>query len=364
MTTMKNKKPKKSRQVLGIFVLVFLVFVVAGGFFGYSYITNALKPVSAQSEVVTMEISKGSSTDAAMQSLYDAKLIHDVTIAKYYARYMKLTSIKAGIYKLDKSWTLKAILQKINDPTGAISTDVLLTIVPGDWARDIAKKIAAKTGLDETQLLALWNDNAYIDELAKTYSVITADVKKAGTRVKLEGYLFPETYFIKADWSMKKVTEKLIAQTQAIYDKHKTEFAATKAAHNLTTHQVFILASVVQFEASKPADMKNIAQVFYNRLKLKMLLQSSVTVCYALYNYTDWRACESNSGIDSKYNTYKYPGLPIGPVTNPSEAAISAVLNPTPNDYLYFIADVYGDGTVYFARTYAEHQANIKKYLK
>jgi len=362
--TMKNRKPKRNRQVLRIFVLVFLVALAATGIYGYSYVTNALKPVSTQSEVVTMEIAKGSSTDASMQALYDAKLIYDVTIAKYYARYTKLTSIKAGIYKLDKSWTLKAILEKINDLKGAISTDVLLTIVPGDWARDIAKKIAAKTGLDETQLLALWNDNAYIDELSKTYSVITADVKKAGTRVKLEGYLFPETYFIKADWSMKKVTEKLIAQTQSIYDKHKTEFAATKAAHNFSTHQVIILASVVQFEASKPADMTNIAQVFYNRLKLKMLLQSSVTVCYALYDYTDWRACETNSSIDSKYNTYKYAGLPIGPVTNPSEAAINAVLNPTPNDYLYFIADVYGDGTVYFAKTYAEHQANINKYLK
>ncbi|MGB7595302.1 MAG: endolytic transglycosylase MltG [Erysipelotrichaceae bacterium] len=364
MTTMKNRKPKKSRQVLRIFVLVFLVALVATGFFGYTYVTNALKPVSDKSEVVTMEIAKGSSTDTAMQALYDAKLIHDVTIAKYYARYVKLTSIKAGIYKLDKSWTLKAILEKINDPKGAVSTDVLLTIVPGDWARDIAKKISAKTGLDETQLLALWNDDAYIDELSKTYSVITADGKKAGTRVKLEGYLFPETYFIKADWSMKKVTEKLIAQTQSIYDKHKAEFAATKAAHNFTTHQVIILSSVVQFEASKPADMKNIAQVFYNRLKLKMLLQSSVTVCYALYDYTDWRACETNSSIDSRYNTYKYPGLPIGPVTNPSESAINAVLNPTPNDYLYFIADVYGDGTVYYAKTYAQHQANIQKYLK
>lgn len=362
---MNRKKPRKTKQVLKFSVLVFLVALIASGFYGYSYITNALKPMSANSEVVTMEIAKGATTEASMQALYDAKLIHNVTIAKYYARYVKLTAIKAGIYRIDKAWTLKAILEKINDPAGAVSTDVLLTIVPGDWARDIAKKISAKTGLDEKALLALWNDNAYIDELAKTYSVITDDVKKSGTRVKLEGYLFPETYFIKADWSMKRVTEKLIAQTQSIYDKHKAEFDATKLApHKLSTHQVFILASVTQFEASKTADMKNVAQVFYNRLKLNMLLQSSVTVCYSLYDYTDWRQCETNSDIDSRYNTYKYPGLPIGPITNPSEAALSAVLNPTPNDYLYFIADVYGDGTVYYAKTYAQHLANIKKYLK
>ena len=362
---MKNKKPKKTQQVLRIVVLVFLVGVLATGLFVFNFVIKSINPIATKSEVVTMEIAKGATLDASIQALYDAKLINDVMIAKYYARYAKLTAIKAGIYRLDKAWTLKAILLKINDPAGAVSTDVLLTIVPGDWARDIAKKIAAKTNHDAAQLLALWNDDAYIDELSKTYSVITTDVKKSGTRVKLEGYLFPETYFIRADWSMKKVTEKLIAQTQSVYEKHKAEFDATKLVpHNLSTHQVFILASITQFEASKEADMKNVAQVFYNRLKQNMLLQSSVTICYALYDYTDWRACESNPTIDSKYNTYKYPGLPIGPITNSSETAINAVLNPTPNDYLYFIADIYGNGTVYFAKTFAEHEANVNKYLK
>jgi UPF0755 protein len=356
----KNKKPKKTKQVLGSIVLVFLAAALITGFIGYNYVMGALKPMKSQSEIVTFEIPKGTTVDSAMKTLFEAKLIHDATIAKYYARYVKLTSLKAGIYKLDKSWTLKAILEKINDPKGAVSTDILLTIIPGDWARDIAKKIAAKTNLDEAALLALWNDDAYIDTLIAKFSVVTPAVKTSGTRVKLEGYLYPETYFIKADWTMQQVTERLVAELQHVYIQNKASFDASK----LSTHQVIILASIVQFEASKEADMKNVAQVFYNRLKINMLLQSSVTICYSLYNYTDWRQCESNSNIDSKYNTYKYLGLPIGPITNPNETAIKATLNPTPNDYLYFIADVYGDGTVYFAKTYAQHLANVKKYLK
>ena len=355
-----KKKSKKSKQVLKFSVLVFLALLLVGGYVGYDYVTKSLKPVTTESEIVTMEIPAGSSADAAVKALYDAGVIRDATVARFYARYAKLTSIKAGIYRLDKAWDLKEIFRKVNDPTGAISKDVLLTVVPGDWARDVAAKIAAKTSINADDLLALWNDDAYLDTLDTKFDIITPAVKTAGTRIKLEGYLFPETYFINPEWSAKQITERLIAQAESVYENHKEEFSRS----SLSTHQIVILASVVQFEASKPADMKNVAQVFFNRLDKNMLLQSSVTVCYALYDYDDWKDCERNGDIDSKYNTYKYPGLPIGPITNPAENAIDAVLNPTPNNYLYFIADVYGDGTVHFASTYAQHLANIEKYLK
>lgn len=362
MKKMKPKKRRQTKQVLTFSVLVFLAFLLVGAGLGYKYISDALSPVSEVSEVVTIEIVAGSTADATMNVLHQADLIHDETIAKYYARYLKLTSVKAGIYRLDRSWTLKAILEKINDPAGAVSKDVLLTIVPGDWARDVADKIEAKLGIDADELTALWNDDAYLDELDAMFDVITPAIKKSGTRIKLEGYLFPETYFINPDWSAKKITERFIAQAEKIYDQHQAEFDAS----GLTTHQVMILASVVQFEASKPEDMKNVAQVFLNRMDIGMMLQSSVTICYALYEYDSWKDCEAESNrlVDSRYNTYKYTGLPIGPITNPSENAIDAVLNPTPNDYFYFIADVYGDGTVYYAKTYAQHLANIEKYLK
>ena len=92
--------------------------------------------------------------------------------------------------------------------------------------------------------------------------------------------------------------------------------------------------------------MKMIAGVFYNRLKEGMPLQSTVTVCYALYDDLDrndedsWKTCEASTDIDSPYNTYLHKGLPIGPIVNPGEAAIDAVLHPETNDYYYFIADI------------------------
>ena len=135
---------------------------------------------------------------------------------------------------------------------------------------------------------------------------------------------------------------------------------------SLSIHEIYTLASIVQYESGKIDDMKKIAKVFYNRMKIGMPLQSSVTVCYALdINKNDnWMACEVNPNYDSLYNTYKYQGLPPGPIQNPGEDAINAVLNPDSNDYLYFMADVYGDGTVYYAKTYAEHEANVNRFLK
>ena len=109
-----------------------------------------------------------------------------------------------------------------------------------------------------------------------------------------------------------------------------------------------------------------IAGVFFNRMAIDMKLQSSVTVCYAIDKEKEdnWMKCEVNPNFDSPYNTYKYAGLPPGPILNPGKSAIEATLNPTSSKYLYFMADVYGDGKVYYAETYNEHSANVKKYLK
>ncbi|MPM70626.1 Endolytic murein transglycosylase [bioreactor metagenome] len=121
---------------------------------------------------------------------------------------------------------------------------------------------------------------------------------------------------------------------------------------------------MTQFEAGNDTDNKIVSGIWFNRLESGMPLQSSVTVCYALYDYEHWHSCEVNTDLDSPYNTYKYSGIPIGPIDNPGESAIASVLYPTKTDYYFFIADVYGDGTIYYAKTYAEHQANINKYLK
>lgn len=328
--------------------------------FAYTTVTDNLKAQGSAGEIVLISVNDGDLLTDVTKTLTAHELIGEAFIFETYAKYVKITDFKVGVYKIDRGWDALTILNYITDAANAEKNDVAMTIIPGDWAKDVAKTIADLSDFTVEEILVQWNDKTYLETLDTDYTVITPELNTQGVRVLLEGYLMPETYFVDPTWSIDQFTRRILDHTESFYLDNKAAFDASQ----YSVHELFILSSIVQFEASKEADMKMVAQVFYNRLDLPMRLQSSVTVCYSLYVYTDWRECESNATINSPYNTYKVDGLPIGPIDNPSATAIKATLNPTPNDYYYFLADVYGDGTVYYAKTYAQHQKNVEKYLK
>ncbi len=335
-----------------------LVLIIAA-VFGGLYINENLKARGPLGETVLVLVEEGDLLNDVTSTLNEHQLIGEKLIVETYAKLMKVTNFKAGVYKIDKGWDALKILTYLTNASNAQKNDVALTIIPGDWAKDIALTLESVTEYTSTEILAYWNDPAVFDTLDQAYEVLSADAKKTGVKVLLEGYLMPETYFINPESSLEVITKRILDQTEAFYLQNKSIFDQS----DLSVHEIFTLASIVQFEASKEADMKMVAQVFYNRLDLPMRLQSNVTICYSLYSYTNWKDCEGNKDIVSPYNTYLHDGLPLGPIDNPSAKAILATLNPTPNDYFFFIADVYGDGTVYYAKTYAEHLKNVEKYL-
>lgn len=351
------KKKKNSGKKVLVVILLILVLVLGGGVW---FIQDSLSPISKQEEEITFVINSGDTVKAVTKRLEEAGIIKNDFIATYFAKFKNLEDIKVGQYTLDKSWNLQKILETLNNPTASTSLDVKITFPEGMWAKEMAKKIAANTNVTEEELLTLWNDDTFLREMIEIYPFLTEDILNDQTRVKLEGYLFPETYYFYVDTTARAVTMKFLDQTNKIYEKYKDAFESSE----FTIHEIFTLASITQFESGNGADDKIISGVWMNRLEKGMLLQSSVTVCYALYDYDHWMDCEVNPNIDSPYNTYKYAGIPIGPIDNPGETAIASVLYPEKTNYLYFIADVYGDGTVYYAETYAEHQKNIEKYLR
>jgi UPF0755 protein len=353
---MKMKKKKR----LAKFLAGLLVLVLIGLAMTYVLYTNLSKPAADESDAVLFEIKSGEVLRTVASNLEQQGIVRSAIVVEITARLDNLTGLKAGVFVVDKSWSVTEVLQTINDSTKTIVDTVRITFPEGDWARDFAHKISNLTSVEEQQLLDLWNNDVFLDEMIAKYEFLSEDILNPKTRIRLEGYLFPNTYEFFVSTNPRDVTIKLLDQTKKIYDKYKAQFEAS----DLSVHEVFILASIVQFEASKPEDMKKVASVFFNRLEIDMALQSSVTVCYSLYEYDSWRDCETNSNFDSPYNTYKYRGLPVGPIMNPGEDAIAAVLDPADTDYYYFMADVYGDGTVYYAKTYAEHNANVEKYLK
>lgn len=359
-----KKKKKRKLKVGNLLILIALVLVLIAGT-GWLVYQHDLTAVQKDSETVSFEVASGQSAKTVTANLDKAGIIRNGTAALFYAKTSSLGSIKAGNYEIDKSWSTPKILEYLNDTKSAVVDAVSVTIVEGDWAKDIATKIAAVTNVSADDLMNLWNDADYLKGLEADYPFITDDMFQDGIRVKLEGYLAPNTYQFYRTTTADEVTRKILDQSLAVYDQYKDQIQAS----GYSIHQIYTLASIVQYESGKEEDMKMIAGVFYNRLKIDMALQSSVTVCYAIdveKEGDSWKQCEAaeNADLDSPYNTYKYPGLPIGPIENPGVAALDAVLNPTANDYYYFMADVYGDGTVYYAKTLDEQNANVQKYLK
>ena len=356
----KRKQKKKRTLKIGRLLLVVLIpALLLGGLVMYSGYKNALKPMQSKSEEVSFVVPQGAGAKAVAEDLEKAGLIRNADYVYYHIRKEKLTDVKSGTYTLNKSWSPDKIFEVLNDPAAAEVDAARVTIIEGDWAKHAAARIAEETNVSASELLELWNDETYIRSLMEKYPFLTEDLFKDTIRYKLEGFLAPNTYMFYRETDAKTVTEKILDQQLVVYNMYKDAIEASE----YSVHDLYTLASIVQYESGKPDDMKMIAGVFYNRLKNDWPLQSSVTVCYAMDedNGENWLACEANADFDSPYNTYMYPGLPPGPIVNPGSEAIEAVLYPTDSDYFFFMADV-DTGTVYYAKTLEEHNRNVAQH--
>ena len=320
----------------------------------------ALQPVQNESEVVVFEVQSGQSLSIVGENLKQENIIRSTQAFRFVANQENLTAIKAGKFRIDKSWTNKEILEVLNNASLAIPDQVRVTLPEGFWAKDIAQRMSENTNVSKEALLELWNNETYIRELMLRYDFLEESIFSEDARVYLEGYLFPETYDFFSETTAEAITTRLLDQTQRVINRNQALFDQS----DMSIHEVFTLASIVQYEARSLQDMKMVSGVFHNRLDINMPLQASPTVCYSLYEFDSWLDCERQTQINSPYNTYVVLGLPPGPILNPSEMALIATLEPTQTSYMYFMADVYGDGTIYFAETLAEHEANVDKYLR
>jgi UPF0755 protein len=355
-------KKKKQPQAKSIFLVSTIVIVIIG-YFAFTTYQSLTEPVSETTQLVNFEVVEGDTMSSVLARLENEGHIRNRYVARWMLRNQDFLVYK-GNFMLDTSTSVNEMMTILSNPALAIQNTVRITLPPGFWAKDMAKRISTFTSVSEDELLSAWNDETYVQSLISEFPVLTEAIltRKDDVKVLLEGYLSPNTYEFFVETTVDAITRVLINETQRIYTAHKTDFDQSQRS----IHDIFVMASIVEYEASEFNDMKMVAGVFYNRLNINMRLQSSVTVCYALYEFEDWRDCESyeNQQINSPYNTYVVGGLPAGPILNPSENAIIATLNYEPSRYFYFLADVYGDGTVYYAETFAQHQANIDKYLR
>lgn len=184
--------------------------------------------------------------------------------------------------------------------------------------------------------------------------------------VDLEGYLFPDTYRFGSDATAEDVVETMIDTMREKYEAAMTDPARMFSSYRPyldepTVHEFLTLASIVEKEVRTPQTMAMVADIFYKRLSIGMALQSDATVNYVTGG-DDPSISLEDTDLDTPYNTYKYPGLPPGPISNPGANALAAVASPTANDYLYFLTS--DEGEIYYATTHDEHVANKARYLR
>jgi len=247
--------------------------------------------------------------------------------------------------------------------------EINITIIPGWNLRDIAADWVKK-GLitSPEELYNLVGQPAYnykangktapvleFADASGTAQFPLLNYKPAG--VSYEGFIFPDTYRVYADAKPMEVLRKIFSNLE---EKMTPELRAEIKNQGKSFFEILTMASVVQKEAPT-GEMGKVADIFWRRYKQNWALQSCATVNY-ITGKSDPAASARDRAIDSLFNTYKYSGLPFGPISNPSFAAIEAVVHPTANNYWYFMAGT--DGVTHYARTLDEHNANVAKYLR
>lgn len=218
-----------------------------------------------------------------------------------------------------------------------------LKIYNGVSSKWIAGAVKRELKVDSSSFYSLTIDKSFIDSLGIKVST-------------LEGYLLPGKYLIFEKSSPQEVIDTLLKSMFSFFnDTVKTHL--TK--NNLSVHEVITMASIVEGETNKVEEMRDVAGVYYNRLKIGMKLQADPTVQFLQPN--GWkRLLYEDLRINSPYNTYLYEGLPPGPINNPGKEALLAAIYPAEHNYIFFVAD--GTGGHKFAKTYSEHLNNVRAY--
>ena len=373
--TVKPAKKKKKSRLKGflVTVLVLLILIGAGGFFGLRYAESALQPVDPISkQYMSVQIPDGANTQEIGSVLEKSGVIKNGLVFTLYAKYKNYTGLKSGYYNLQKSMSVEDVIKELQkggtpEPQEVALAD--LTIPEGYTLEQIAQTVGQLQGdfkepLTAEAFLAKAQDETFIaQEVAKYPNLLESlPAKDSGVRYRLEGYLFPATYTIKESTTV----ESLIDSMLAAMDKNLSSHYAAIKEKNLTVNELLTIASLVEKEGAKTEDRKLIAGIFYNRLNLGMPLQSNIAILYAEGKLGQNISLSDDAAIDtsinSPYNVYTKVGLMPGPVDSPSLDAIESSINQTKSEYLYFVANVQ-DGKVYYATTLEEHDRNVQEHI-
>lgn len=327
------------------------MIVIAGLGMSAWFVLQILSPIKL--EQTDFEINDKEGVHQIGYNLIEHGIIKNFFVFDLYVYLKGVDSeFKAGKYKLPGVINIKKLVDIFinggGEKTGLAANEWELTVVEGWTVEDINSKLVS---------LGIFQNGEFLAEVklsAEKYSS-WADVPRGAD---LEGYLFPDTYRFFIDDSIGEVVGKMLDN----FDHKLTrEMRDEIKKRNKTIFEIVTMASIVEREVRTAADRPIVAGIFWKRLATGMPLQADSTINYVTGKKTPAVSADDLE-TDTLYNTYKYKGLPPGPISNPGAAAIEAAIYPTETAYWFFLTDEAGQ--VHYAKTFEEHVENKEKYLK
>jgi UPF0755 protein len=318
--------------IVGVFVLVLII----------SYLTFYTPNYYAANAPITFDITKGESFSSVVDRLYEQGIItskNNFKIAGFI--YGAERKIRAARFHIPNGLSYLDLLDLFI--SGKCDFQRTLTIRPGQTIKWLAHRLQKYVYIDSTEFVNLASNKSFADSIGLKQD-------------SFEGYLLAADYEI---FERSSPAEVIRIFYDAFKEFYNDSLRARTKEIGFTIHEIITLASIIKGETDKEEEMPTISGVYHNRLRIEMKLQADPTIQYVIPG--GWkRLTYKDLELDSPYNTYKYFGLPPGPINSPGKTAIMAALYPDKNDYLYFVAD--GTGGHRFGKTLAEHNNNVKKY--
>lgn len=335
-----------------LFLCICSAIVIIVGCTVFNYMTG---PVSNDKTSINFIVNTNSTYLSIAPQLKSAGLIKSEYGYKLCVKLFNPTLLKTGLYKLNKTMSVKDIIAVLEEGKGLNPNVVLITFKEGLNMRAVAKLIATKTSNTEQDVFDTLKDQTYLDSLMPQYWFLTPEIKNPNIYYSLEGYLFPDTYEFLKTSNVKDIFKIILNNTNKKLTPYKTEIEASK----YSIHELITLASIIELEASNSNNRAGVAGVFYNRLKDNWTLGSDVTTYYAVKKDFSYELTYADTHACNVYNTRGtcFNGLPVGPICNPGIESLIATIEPEINSYYYFVADK--NGKTYFNKTEAAHSATV-----
>ena len=366
---MAGKREKKKKGGFGIVILLLLVifalaYIIASKVYtDYKNYDAVMDP--ADTSYYSITIPPGSTTTGIAQILYDNGIIPDVKKFKLKSRLNDLDgTFQAGDYQFSPSMSTEEIMELLQNGRKA---EVSFTIPEGYTVKDTAEKLVEEgmiAGVDEFYEACEedWEDLYWFLKGIDVPEDPSGSVSAKANR--LEGFLYPETYRVPVGATAHDIVERMLDQFDSVFTPLWEGAGGTDGGtvNGLTVQEMAALASLVERESKAASDRDKIASVIYNRLEIGMKLQIDATVLYALGEWKD-RVLYSDLEVDSPYNTYRYAGLPVGPIASSGKASLEAAIYPASTDYYYYVLKGDGSGEHNFAEDAATFEKYKQEYL-